>query len=635
MKKFNITYLFLIGFVFSLLGQSRKEQKINKIFDQYAYKDAAKAYEKLSDEGLLSRDLVLNLADSYYLNAEYDEAKEWFHKYKNLYGDGGLDMMFKYGQSLKSSGDYKDADKVLEKFYDNLGKSEKFETYKIYLSINDKNKDKHAISILKINSINADFTSTIHDSKLYFASSKKGNDLYKHNNQPFLDMYTVQIDQQGQIKGNVKELKGKVNSEYHESNAVITKDGQTMYFSRNNYIKGKLKKDKEKISHIQLYSAKLKKGKWKEVTLLPFNGEAFSTGHPALSQDEKTLYFVSDRSGGYGNTDLYKVAIKGGGNFGEVENLGASINTYGKEMFPFISDNGHLYFATNGHHGYGGLDVYVCENKEGTFKKPVNVGSPINSKADDFGYIVNETEKYGFVTSNRNSGIGDDDIYSFKVLGSLFSDCENQLKGYIKDDLTQMPLEGSKLIMKDKDNNIVLDTILETGEFALDIDCIASDLTLIAKKSMFTSDTLSFKSSMNMDEKVLVLKTTEDFTMNERGENIIKIDPIYFDLNQSYIRKDAAIILDKVVAIMKKYPEIKVMGTSHTDSRGSDVYNLNLSERRAASTVDYIIKKGIESSRIRSKGYGETLLTNTCSNGIRCSKEDHQANRRTEFVVLK
>ena len=426
----------------------------------------------------------------------------------------------------------------------------------------------------------------------------------------------------------------EVNSPYHDASAILTKDGKTMYFTRDNFDGNKLHNDQKQVTHLKIYKAELQEnGVWGEVQELSFNSESYSVGHPALSLDEKTLFFTSDMPGGFGATDIYKIAIKEDGSFGDPENLGEIINTEGDEMFPYIANNRVLYFSSNGHIGLGGLDVFKYNLQE-INSKVSNVGSPINSQKDDFSFTVNFRTKIGYFSSNRSGGKGDDDMYSFVVRDVPIA-CKQVLEGVVFDKETQKRLPGTKVYLKDL-NDEKIDSILvgDTATFRFEALC-KKRYKVTGEKAFFIPAYRIFDTpgSSGITDVKLALEIKSDFVYADSGELMLKINPIYFDFDRSTIRTDASLALERVISMMKKYPLLILKATSHTDSRGNDSYNMLLSKRRANATVKYLVSKGIDASRIAVQSYGETRPVNECLSEEKCADEAHQLNRRTQFVI--
>jgi outer membrane protein OmpA-like peptidoglycan-associated protein len=449
-----------------------------------------------------------------------------------------------------------------------------------------------------------------------------------------LDLFIGDISNGGELI-NVTPFSSKLNTRYHEADVAFTKDMKTVYFSRNNYFENKLTRDSTGTGLIHLYRAKIAStGEWVDVEPMPFNNDQYQTGHPTLSADEKTLYFISDMPGGMGKTDIYKSNINDDGSMGIPVNLGPKINTQEREMFSFISGNDELYFSSDGRtDGMGGLDIYVSYISKNDITDPLNLGEPLNSVKDDFSFILNYETRRGYFSSNRDGGKGDDDIYTFVQEIPIVFECNQVVKGVVIEKNTGLELPGSLVVLYDN-NGVELDRTIvgEDARYHFEVTCNES-FKLTGSKRTFSSDEKEFFSTEGDDIEIQLVLDKEEFIV-ERGKCLIKINPIYFDFDKSNIRPDAEIELQKVIEVMKKYPELIIEGGSHTDSRGTFKYNDALSGRRAKSTVQYIIDNGIDPNKISSKGYGETRLVNACSDGAICSEEAHQLNRRTEFVVV-
>ena len=525
---------------------------------------------------------------------------------------------------------------------------------------------KYAINKLTVNSKNSDFGTAFYgEDKLVFASPKKGitlvNDVWEDNNQRFLELFIGDILPNGDLE-NVTLMKGEVNTRYHEADVVFTRDLKTVYFTRNNFYNKKLARDEKEMANLAMFKASInEKGEWVNIIPMPFNNVEYSVGHPALSPDEKTLYFISDMPGGYGQTDIFKVTINQSG-FGNPENLGWKINSNAKEFSPFV-DGEVLYFSSDKDGGMGGFDVYATRLVDYT-PEPILLNAPINSSADDFTLIINSKTRKGYVSSNRSGGDGDDDLYSFIEEEAVVFKCSQLITGEVRDQNTTEIIRGAVVAIKDMDGNVVEEVVVnEEGVFELLAYCDTS-YKLEGSKEGYTTQSKSLTTSMEADKKLklLILLGTgeileqaeallavivedkpeglpevlpEEIVKVRPSTYVVNIEPIYFELNSSYLNKDAKIELDKVIDLMHKYPDMIIESGSHTDSRGIVGYNTWLSTRRASSTVNYIIDSGIDPSRITGKGYGETQLINGCSDGLECTEAQHAMNRRTEFVIIK
>ncbi len=511
--------------------------------------------------------------------------------------------------------------------------------------------DNYKVKNLDVNTKYSDFGVTyLGDSTAIYASTKKIDNtlkrkIWKQNQQPYLELYIGDLTSKGEID-NSKNFSQVINTKYHESNVTFTRDKKTVYFSRNNSIDGrkekksKLGKDKGWVL-IQLYRATVAdNGEWTDITAMPFNNDNYQTGHPSLNKEGNKLYFTSDMPNGYGQTDIYVVDVKKDSitTYGEPQNLGGVINTSGKEMFPYISDTNELYFSTDGHlNGYGNLDIYVSNLQENVFEEVENLGRPINSNKDDFTFAYQSGKRTGHFSSNRDGGKGDDDIYSFEDLRKSPEKeplvCAQVAKGVVRDKNSGALLPKSTVTLYKGGEKVESVVVGNTAKFEFPVDCEAN-YKIVGEKRTYKGDSEAFITSNEADlELDLTLNLEGDFDL--RGaELLIRIDPIYFDLDKSYIRFDASLELGNVIRIMKKYPGLIIEVGSHTDSRAPKSYNQALSVRRAKSTVSYIVDKGgIDPSRISAKGYGESQPVNRCVDNVICAEDEHQFNRRTEFVI--
>jgi len=630
---------------------SAQEQKAVKEgdedYEKLAYIEARASYLKAANEGFQSKDLLKKLGDSYYFNADYTNAAKWYGQLFESSDNLESEYIYRYALSLKSDQKYDASDRIMEAFYDSKG-----EDYRANLFINERNyleeielqSGRFELINVDFNSKLSDFAPSFYQGSIIYSSNRDNRGLVKRyhdwNEQPFLDLYRLNAGSEEEKTTSVK-FSSKVNSIYHESTAIFTKDGKTMYFTRNNYTNEDYKQDAEGTNRLKLYKAIRNDDvntAW-QVEELPFNSDEYSVAHPALSPDEKTLYFASDMPGTNGQSDLYKVSIEGDV-YGTIINLGDKINTEGRETFPFVSKDNKLYFASDGHVGLGGLDVFVSEIQAETFGDVFNLGKPINGTEDDFTFIINSTTGIGYFASNRDGGVGDDDIYSFKSIKPLITKCEQSINGVVLNTVTDQPIANATVFLLDEDN-VVIDekTSRADGSFNFALEC-SQIYSIRSTKNTFTTAEKVFNTPnrTGVVERTLFMKQ-QDTLPAPLGTDIaplLGINIIYFDLDKSFIRKDAEVELRKVIDFMNVYSKVNIDVRSHTDSRNTSQYNIDLSDRRAKATVDYLVNVGgISRSRLTSEGYGETQLRNRCSDGVKCSESEHQLNRRSEFIIVK
>ena len=629
----NIFLLALVLLCTSVgFSQRDKVERANKEFDKYSYIDAREIYLKVVEDGYTSAQIYKNLGDTYYWNSDYENAAKWYLKLIDEFPeDADSTYYYRAAQSLKSLGQEEQAETFMSKYIEKGGDP------KIIMATGTSFLD-YQVELTKasVNTENSDFGSAFSGkNKLIYASASvvnEGSRLHEWNQQPFLDLYIADMDDEGNLS-NVSFLDGEVNTPYHESSAVVTKDGGTLYFTRNNFTDGKKGRDKSKTIRLKLYKATLSGTNfWTNVEELPFNSKEYSVAHPALSLDEKKLYFSSDMPGTVGMSDIWYVDILEDGTYGEPVNV-AAVNTEARESFPFISDMNNLYFTSDGRGGLGGFDVFTVPMGEtgmpnGEIK---NLGEPTNSNKDDFAFIIDEERRLGFISSNRDGEEGSvaDDIYLVR------EGCEVTIAGDITNALTGEPLAGATVTLLDENNNsIKVVTSDANGRYSFDGLAACDAQYIVRAVSEGCEFNEEFVQTPNKTSTVIVDVALEcdPCPPNDLGCRL-NLEPIYFDFDRYNIRPDAAIELAKILAAMREYPELIIHIESHTDSRGNDAYNEALSEKRAQSTLEWLVDQGIDRSRLSAKGYGEYQLTNQCSNGVECTEEEHQLNRRSMFLI--
>lgn len=634
--------LIMVGTLIS--AQERQSQKAKEAFEDYAYAPAIEKYETLVEKGYTKQQIYENLGDANYQNARYSEAATWYSK---LFIDGAADVdpeyMYKYAQSLKSTQEYEAADIWMEKFRAANGgdvRALKIANNADYLEEIEKQSGRYDIKNLGINSRSSDFAPAFNGEHLVFSTARDSGNvtrfIHEWNDQPFLNLYSASPVSEG--FGNAVRLDKSVNKKTHESSAVFTKDGSVVYFTRNNSENGKFSRDDEGVSRLKIYRAKVENGTWNEITELPFNSDEYSSAHPSLSADESKLYFASDMPGSVGNSDIFVVNLNSDGSIGAPVNLGNIINTEARETFPFVTSENVLYFASDGHPGLGGLDVFAAKIEDMGNLNIVNVGKPVNGEQDDFSFIINEETRKGFFASNRDGGQGSDDIYSFTENEEIDLSCNTVVDGVIKDEETGEPLSGAKVAIFNSANEIVAEAISGSdGTFALDGDCRDGDYKLVASKEDYNDGDKMFAVVSANDTEGIELKLEKTIKRATVGTDLIKfldLEPVYFDLDKADIRPDAATTILKVVEYMKTFPDLKVKVQSHTDVKAGSSYNKRLSQRRAENTVAYLIANAIDATRISGEGFGKTKLVNECTTRESCPDERHQENRRSEFIVM-
>ncbi|SHJ26512.1 OmpA family protein [Pseudozobellia thermophila] len=619
-------------------SQDQKKGTKDENFDHYAYMEPIESYPTLLKKGYDEITIYKKLGNANYHNANYDVATFWYEKLLNNETVAvSPDYLYRYALSLKSIMRYEESDKWMETFRkikENDTRAHLYANNTDYLKEIQIPKEQFTIENLGgLNSKESDFAPSYYLESLVFTTSRD-LEVQRYNKLPYLNLYRSILSPEGKAD-SIASFSEVLNTKANESSTSFSKDGKTVYFTRNNFAKKAFKRDKEGVSRLKIYRAQRSGSSWTTPEDLPFNNTDYSVAHPSLSGDGTKLYFASDMPGGMGASDIYVVDVLPDGSFGEPQNLGAPINTEGKETFPFISDSGILYFASDGHPGLGGLDIFKVDLAQGD--KVSNLGSPINSPEDDFSLVMNPSEDIGYFASNRKGGLGKDDIYKLRRSDT---ECFTFIEGSAHDKDTGQTLAETLIEAYDHEGRKLVETLTASnGTYIIRIPCQDQAFHLAATKEGYEPGKLHMQTDKDKkrlkDVRIELEQSTKVAEVGSDLVKVLKLTPIYFDLNSSYLRKDAYAELDKVVDYMRKRPDIKIAVGSHTDSREGDAYNLWLSERRAKRTVEYIVNKGISPSRITGRGYGETQLLNRCSNGVWCSESEHQLNRRSEFIVME
>lgn len=613
----------------------------DKFFENFAYVRASELYLEAANDGDDSEHVLTRLGDCYYNNSNATKAAVWYKKALDKYPNINPEYIYKYIQAQRSLGNYEEADTWLKTFktlQSEDSRSIVLGDISLYEELSSMEKVYIQVTNLDINTQYSDFGGFEHNNKLFFASARnvvdsKSQKNYSWNDEPFLDIFQADVSDVNGEKSlsNVNLINAdRVNTDFHEASVAITNDGKTIYFTRDNVNKrNRLDYDKDGTTHLKIYKASLDNGNWADIEELPFNDNVFSTGHPTLSVDNKKLYFVSDREhvNALGQTDLYVVDIKDDGSYSEPKNLGPNVNTEGREMFPYIAKDNTLYFSSDGYINLGLLDIYKSNIITDANAKSENLGAPFNSGADDFAFFINTDTETGYFSSNRDGGKGNDDIYSFAAF-----ECKQTVSGIARDSKTQQPLGGVSIeIINDAGKVIQEVTTAADGAYTYEVECNKA-YSIRGSKPDYKDDVKQMiaGSENNFNHKVdLNLVPLIDYDQ-------IVINPIFFDFDKWNIRTDAKYELENIVSVMREHPEMHIYIESHTDSRGRDKYNMKLSDRRAKSTREYLLSRNIAPERIESAiGYGESQLLNECSNGVKCSREKHQKNRRSYFYIVK
>jgi outer membrane protein OmpA-like peptidoglycan-associated protein/tetratricopeptide (TPR) repeat protein len=620
MRKIYLTLSFVMAS--GLLSAQNKDTKVaDKLFDRYEYVDAANEYLKLAQNGKGDTYVFKQLADSYYSIFNTKEAVKWYAKAVAQKQDA--ETYYKYAQMLKSEGNYAESDKQMKQFASmvpNDQRAKAFTSNPNYLPTLKGQTKLFDVSKSDISSDKTDFGAVLtNDNSVYFSSARNTSRRNSNwNEEPYLDLYKATYNSNGTISEAVAV--SNLNTKWHDGPASVSADGKTMYYGSESFNEKEYTKDKAKKSKfgkIYLYKATFEGGQWTNSKPLPFNNAAYDVRNPSLSKDGKTLYFSSNMPGGFGAEDIWKVTINGD-TYGKPENLGSKINTEANESFPFITEDNILYFSSNGKEGFGGLDVFKIDLNKAS--EVINIGAPINTEKDDFSFTYNTNKKVGFFSSNRT---GNDDIYKADPV------CAVQAIAVVKDAKTGIVIEQAKVVLVDaKEKTVGNQTTAVNGKAAFGVNCNTAYSFQISKQG-YESGVFGIAKTDGGEVVVEALLTP---IMPIITEKEVILQPIYFEYDKSNITQEGAAELDKLVQVMNEYPTMVIFAKSHTDQRGSDRYNLNLSDRRAKSTVQYLVSKGISKERISGQGFGESEPKVTCDI---CTEEQHAQNRRSEFLIVK
>ncbi len=637
MKNIKLLCIAFVLISTSTFGQTAKQKRAERQFNNFSFVKSINTYEKLIDTSFNKYYAMRQLGDAYIMLRQPEKALPIYEKVVQQ-PNVPSEYYFYYAQTLRANGQYEASKEWMKKYRDAGNKEDSrvknFFKHEDLASGIFNSREKNFLKKVNFNSKYNDFGAVVLNDQIVFTSSRDEGvsvkRLYAWDGQPLLDMY--QVPMEGASAETIKKLEGDVNTIQHDGPATFSADGTKMYFSRNNFYENKKITNDKGVMLMGIFSAELIDGKWTNIKPSNLNNANYIVYHPSLSQDGKKLYFSSDMPGGLGGTDIYVSDVNPDGSLGTPTNLGNIINTEGNESFPFIhSEEGTLYFSSDAHVGAGLLDVFAAVKDENdNIVNVINLGEPLNSEKDDFAYYLSPDGLNGYISSNRKGGMGGDDIYAFTRIPPL------TLKGRIFDAVNGEPVEGAKVVLARNNGEEIAYFITEEDgyyEHLIDRD---KEFVLKGSKAKFQDVQKEFTSFGLEKERELIVDLNIPMSPIEDVVILADLNTIYFDLDKSNIRPDAALELDKVVTLMNKYPEMVIRLESHTDSRADDQYNMGLSNRRAKSTYEYIIAKGIDPQRIpKYEGFGESQLVNKCSNGVPCTEEEHQLNRRTEFIILK
>ncbi|WP_159022237.1 OmpA family protein [Formosa sp. L2A11] len=626
----------------SVRGQEKKIIRANQDYETLDFVNAQKIYLSVAENGYKSEELYTKLANSYYFNAQYDQAVKWYDDLFSMVEKPKEDIIYlRYSQALKALGKSKQAMKYYNIFVSRNNVEETPLLAEDYLKLIKENSGRYDLDPLRklYNKNKISFGHVMIKDTLYYASTKDSDDFLNKKSGwdglSFLSLYEIELDSLNQAIGDPKMLKGNLKGKYHESSPVFTTDNRTMYFTRSN-----TKVDNKTADYkLKIYKSEKVNNKWQEAVELSINGDDFSTAHPALSSDGTKLYFSSDRPGGYGESDLYVVTISSGGDLGEPVNLGPEVNTEGKETFPFVTALNELYFSSDGHFGLGGLDIFYIKILDNHYGHLLNIGEPLNSNADDFAFGIDLKTKRGFISSNRSNRDGEfvyDNIYVFKEKAPVIDVYLSNIDGYVIDKQSKQPIRDARVSLTDSHGDVFQEVVTDqNGFYIVKPDKFKSYFLKSEKERYDTNESVVKVNAAHQEINFELQQNVVDLVPGMDLAEVLNIPIIYFDYDKSNIRADAEVELQKILEALMTYPNLKLEIRAHTDSRGSDDYNMKLSARRAQSALDYLIGKNVDSARLKATGLGETEMVNKCSNGVECTEAEHQKNRRSEFIVTK
>ena len=650
----RISYIFLLGLLLSFFcpnlgfGQKLTVKMADKSFDEFAFVDAIGLYEYAYGKDTTDNYIVKRLAEANRNIGNTEEVERWLKKLIDRKVAVPEDI-FNYSQALKSNGKYLQAETWLKE-YSELRPEDGRVNIQVsvleYIQFLMRDSANFEIRNVSLNTKGSDMGSAFYKDQLVFSSTSIGVKTganYKWNELPYLHMYSAKINADGDLT-SPEPFAPKLKTAYHDGPVSFDQKNDIIYFTRNNFVRGKISTSKSDVVNLKIFQGKLTNGEWTMTGSFRYNSNEFSIGHPSIDKDGTTLYFASDMPGGYGKSDLY-FSVLSNGQWSKPINLGPKINTEGNEFFPFISNEGVLYFASDGHGGLGGLDIYFSVPERGIFNSIQNMGYPVNSSKDDFGLALDSTGVKGYFSSNRAGGKGNDDLYFLKI-----KNIPVIIRGTVKDRDTKDVLSDAKVSVIDENGKTIKSTITRTdGQFEFEVNKGQKYIVNVTKEFYSESETSVATGALRPNDEVfseIFLEQKIEDTGNapapksmeeENGVplQVIELEYINYALDQTNIKPEAAAILDKLIALMKEFPDLEIRIESHTDSQGSDEYNMLLSKKRARAAFDYLVSKGIDPNRMLYQGFGETRLLNKCANGVKCTEEQHEVNRRSIVKVVR
>ncbi|MEM9142580.1 MAG: OmpA family protein [Bacteroidota bacterium] len=618
--------------------EGRGLKKANRQYEAMFYQEAITSYLDLVGTAFESELLLERLANAYYFNAQYVEAVKWYDRLHDVRGNRmPWEVMLRYSQSLRASGNAEKAGRIYDAFK-KLHDSEDVDLANAeeYLQIISQNAERYTVTETSINSPNTDFGGFLQDGHFYFSSSREQSGRQKAvdpwTKQSTLDVFEVSYNRDTGVFGQPKPLAIYGSPELHISSFVMDKTGKTAYFTRS-----VAPQNKGGTHILKIFKAHYIEGFWANTQELPFNSNAYSNAHPALSPDGKKMYFASNRPGGFGLTDIYVVELFSDGTFGDPENLGNKVNSKGRESFPFISGTNELYFASDGHFGMGGYDIYYYNLEDSDNGNLLNVGLPVNGAADDYAFSIDFESQKGFFSSNRS---GKDNMYQFTEQIAIREYLGQKVRGSITDFGAGIPIRGVKIAVFDENGNLLGHTSTDAkGFYELDFKQPGNGYILSAQGPGFEGvdrliDVVKGVVQVDFSLKTHKPRMREATRLAERdGVEYLDFDKVFFEHNSSFLNAEAKVKLLAISKMLIESPWLKVKINAHADMRGTDAYNDWLTERRGKRIKDFLAQLGISGDRLRYEGLGKKELLRPCNRLEDCDEEDHKENRRTVFLI--
>lgn len=640
----TLLILMLAGFA---QGQRLTIKLADKAFHDFSWNEAIDLYLYAHEKDPDNVYVIRKLADSYRNIGDTEEVENWLNLLIEM-GEEEPNDLFYYAMALKSNGKYEKSEEYL-KYYAELrpedGRVQLEQSLLDYVNFLVQDSSRYIVETVSFNTKGADWGPEFYKDRIVFVSTgdpEQSRDLkYNWDNLPFLDLYNVTVDEYGNY--SEPEIFAKnLKTSFHDGPATFDEKKNRMYFNSNRTTKNVAREAEE--NNLQIYYADYEGGKWVEKGGFKHNDERDNYRHPSISAEGDVLYFASDRPGGKGGNDIWWCRIVNG-EWSEPVNL-EEINTEGEEVFPFISPDGVLYFASNGLGGMGGLDIYMALPDRGVFSDVENMGYPINTSSDDFGLVLDEDGMSGYFSSDRPGGLGHDDIYHVDILWVPV-----QIRGVVRDKINTFEVAGAKIALLDEN----LDTVdvavsKQDGEFIFSAYKQRNYKIVVTKEdynpsekdistyNKLPNEKIPVEVFIEMDFDEMAQGGLEPLSLEEmdgKQLQVIQIEHINYAFDSDRILPEATIILDDIINLMNEYDDLEIIIESHTDSKGSDEYNLKLSKERAASAFDYLVDNGIAADVIEYSGYGETQLLNHCDDGVECNDEEHAINRRSIIKVVR